>query len=251
MHRLSIVIPFFNEGALATGVLREVRHCCPAAEIIAVDDGSSDATWERLCGVDGVHAIRLSRNCGQSAALFAGLQRASRPLCATMDGDGQNDPMDFLRMLAYRDAAGFDVVCGQRVHRRDTFLRRMSSRVANGIRRRVLADGIHDTGCAMRIFPRSAVAYLTPFNGMHRFLPTVFLSAGLTVGEIPVHHRPRAGGVSKYKTWDRACRGLVDLFGVSWLLRRQIFFPSIEEEWVSSKPAKPEPTASQYARNPP
>lgn len=248
MHRLSIVIPFYNEGDLVTDVLREVRDRCPDAEIIAVDDGSEDPTWERLRIVQGVRALRLSRNCGQSAALYAGLQRASRPLVATMDGDGQNDPGDFPRMLAYRDATGFDVVCGQRMHRRDHLLRRVSSRVANGIRRRVLADGIHDTGCAMRIFPRSAVAYLTPFNGMHRFLPSVFLSAGLTIGEIPVHHRPRAGGASKYRTWDRACRGLVDLFGVTWLLRRQVFFPPIQEAPV---PSKPEPTASIYARNHP
>jgi dolichol-phosphate mannosyltransferase len=247
MHRLSIVIPFYNEGSIASEVLREVRGCCPGAEIIAVDDGSDDGTWEGLCAVEGVRAIRLNRNCGQSAALSAGWQRASRPLCATMDGDGQNDPEDFHRMLAYRDAAGFDVICGHRVLRRDTFLRRASSRVANGLRRRVFADGIHDTGCAMRIFPRSAVATLTPFNGMHRFLPPLFLNAGLTVGQIPVHHRPRAGGTSKYKTWDRACRGLVDLFGVSWLLRRQIHYPSIEDTVVPLH-SKPEPTASMSAR---
>lgn len=223
---LSIVLPFYNEEESAAWVLEEIRALYPEAEIIAVDDGSSDGTWERLGSVAGVRAVRLTRNRGQSAAIYAGLRRATRPLCALMDGDGQNDPADIAALVASRGDA--DVACGYRQHRRDTLSKRVASRVANAVRRTLLDDGVRDTGCSLKVFPREHVEQLVPFDGMHRFLPALFKGAGLTLVEVPVNHRPRRYGESKYNNLSRAVRGLYDLIGVSWLLRRKIRFPKIE-----------------------
>lgn len=223
---LSIVLPFFNEVESASWVLDEVRAMYPSAEVIAVDDGSSDGTWERLRAAPGVVAVRLAQNRGQSAALWIGLQRATRRLCAVLDGDGQNDPADIATMVAALGDA--DVVCGYRQQRRDSWKKRAASRLANAVRRSLLKDGVRDTGCSLKVFPRRHVGVLVPFDGMHRFLPALFLGVGLRIIEVPVNHRPRRFGRSKYGNLSRALRGLYDLVGVSWLLRRQIRFPGIE-----------------------
>lgn len=222
---LSIVLPFFNEVESAGWVLREVRSLYPAAEVIAVDDGSSDGTWEQLRSA-GIVALRLAENRGQSAALWTGLQRATRPVCALLDGDGQNDPADISRMVAALGDA--DVVCGYRQERRDSWKKRAASRFANFVRRLLLKDGARDTGCSLKVFPRRHVGVLVPFDGLHRFLPALFQRAGLRIVEIPVNHRARRFGRSKYGNLSRAFRGLYDLVGVSWLLHRQIRFPEIE-----------------------
>lgn len=226
---VSIVVPFYNESENVTEVLTELRNCQPAAEIIAVDDGSSDNTWSLITSLPNIRGLRLIENRGQSAALYAGLRVAQGEWCVTLDGDGQNDPADIERLIQARTAQGVDVVCGQRARRKDTWSRRAASRVANRIRRSFLRDGIQDTGCALKVFPRSAVEYLVPFNGLHRYLPAIFLKAGLTVSEIPVNHRPRVRGISKYSNWDRALRGIYDLIGVAWLLKRKVHYPPIEE----------------------
>lgn len=225
---LSIIIPFFNEEDNVRPVLEEVRRCQPEAEIIAVDDGSRDGTWSAIQSAPGVRGLRLTQNRGQSAAVYAGLQEARGRLCALMDGDGQNDPADFATLLRAHAEGQGEVICGYRANRRDTWDRKLASRIANRIRRVFLSDGIRDTGCSLKLFPREAVTYLVPFNGLHRFLPAIFLHAGLKLAEVPVNHRPRARGISKYTNWERALRGLYDLVGVGWLLKRKILYPPLQ-----------------------
>jgi dolichol-phosphate mannosyltransferase len=225
-ERLSIVLPFFNEEESVEWVLREISDLYPRAEIIAVDDGSTDGTWERLAGLRDIVALRLRHNRGQSAAIYTGLRHATRPLCSLLDGDGQNDPADIGRLVeALQDA---DVACGYREVRRDNLSKRFGSRVANAVRRMFLDDGVRDTGCALKVFDRRYVDHLVPFDGLHRFLPAIFNAAGLRIVEVPVNHRTRRYGASKYTNLSRALRGLYDLVGVSWLLRRKIRFPDIE-----------------------
>lgn len=226
---LSVVVPFFNEEANVSGVLAELRKAVPEAEIIAVDDGSVDRTWAMIQAAEGVRGFRLTQNRGQSAAMYLGLHQARGRLVGLMDGDGQNDPADFPRLVALLEDQTVDVVCGFRAHRRDTTSRRLASRFANAIRRSFLSDGVRDTGCSVKVMRREAVESLVPFNGMHRYLPAFFLQAGFKIAECPVNHRPRMAGTSKYSNWDRALRGIYDLIGVSWLLKRKVKFPKIEQ----------------------
>lgn len=221
---LSIIIPFYNEDENVEPLLREVLAACPDAEIIAVDDGSRDATLARIKGVPGVTALALPVNLGQSAALYAGLSHATGKVCVMLDGDGQNDPADIPALVAAMD--GVDFACGYRRTRQDSFNRRVASRFANNIRRFFLKDQVRDTGCSLKAMRRDHVGYLIPFNGLHRYIPALLLNAGLTLVEVPVNHRPRTRGVSKYTIGGRALRGLRDLFGVSWVMARQIRYPA-------------------------
>jgi dolichol-phosphate mannosyltransferase len=225
---LSVVVPFYNEAEVAAGVLAELRDCLPRAEIIAVDDGSTDGTWERILAAPGVRGLRFRENRGQSAAIFWGLQSATRPLVGTMDGDGQNDPRDFARLAAEVTAGRADVACGFRARRRDAWNRRAASRLANSVRRAVLHDGARDTGCSMKVFRRELVSELVPFRGLHRYLPALFRRAGARVAELPVGHRPRRAGQSKYGNLGRARAGIFDLVGVAWLLDRKVRPPRME-----------------------
>lgn len=224
----SIIIPFYNEEESVRFVLDEVQACQPDAEIIAVDDGSRDRTWEIICSLPAVYGLRLTENRGQSAAMYAGLRAATGGCVVLMDGDGQNDPADIKNLIQRLQQDGVDVVCGQRVNRRDTRSRRVASKAANAIRRSILNDGISDTGCSLKAFRREHVDLLVPFNGLHRYLPTLFKQAGLTIAEMPVNHRARLQGTSKYTNWERALRGIYDLFGVRWLLKRKIVYPKME-----------------------
>ncbi|MEM6884954.1 MAG: glycosyltransferase family 2 protein [Verrucomicrobiota bacterium] len=218
--KCSVVIPFYNEVENVNNVLEEVRGVMPEAEILAVDDGSSDGTAEAIRSVDGVRYLANEKNLGQSAALYRGLLAATGEVCIMMDGDGQNDPADIPRLLKLmRD---YDVVCGYRKNRQDNFQRRLASRIANIIRSSFLNDGIRDTGCSLKAMKKEHVRFLVPFNGLHRFLPALLGNAGLTIKEEPVNHRPRLMGESKYTIGGRALRGVRDLFGVSWLMARQI-----------------------------
>lgn len=228
MIERSIVIPFYNEEACVKSVLEEVLACQPDAEIIAVDDGSKDGTWAAICSLPKVHGLRLAENRGQSAAMYAGMRAATGEFVVLMDGDGQNDPADIDKLIALLKQDGVDVACGQRVKRRDTWSRRVASKSANAIRRSILNDGISDTGCSLKAFRREHVELLVPFNGLHRYLPAIFKHAGLKLAETPVNHRARTLGVSKYTNWNRALRGIYDLFGVRWLLNRKVVFPKME-----------------------
>lgn len=223
MKSLSIVIPFFNEADSVEEVLMEVKTILPEAEIIAVDDGSHDGTGLKIAGINGITLVSLPANLGQSAALFAGLQAATGEIIAMMDGDGQNDPADIPRLIAALDHS--DVVYGFRAVRRDNWKRRFASRLANAIRRAVLGDHATDTGCSLKVIRRQHVRLLVPFNGLHRYLPALFERAGLKFSEIPVGHRPRKKGCSKYTINGRALRGIIDLIGVRWIMSRMIIWP--------------------------
>ncbi len=226
---LSVVVPFYNEEANVRFVLEELRAALPDAEIIAVDDGSTDLTWSRILDLPDVRGLRLTRNLGQSGAIYHGLRACTRPVCGLMDGDGQNDPANFHLLLAEFQRGGADVICGYRANRNDAWNRRAASRFANALRRRWLDDGVRDTGCSQKLFRREAVELLVPFRGMHRYLPAIFKQAGLKMAEVPVLHRTRRAGVSKYSNWRRALDGIYDLIGVAWLLNRKITMVAVEK----------------------
>jgi dolichol-phosphate mannosyltransferase len=217
---LSIIIPFYNEAENVQSVIKEVRTAQPQAEIVAVNDGSRDDTGKILDSLQGIQVIHFEKNLGQSAAMFAGLRRAKGEFLAMMDGDGQNDPADLQRLLEAIPQA--DMVCGYRQKRNDSWSRRLASRIANNIRRSILHDGIRDTGCSLKLMRREFVKYLVPFNGLHRYMPAMLKNAGARNVELPVNHRPRQAGVSKYTIGGRALRGIHDLVGVAWLLKRQV-----------------------------
>ena len=221
--KVSIIIPFYNEEENVGSVLEETRRANPEAEIIAVDDGSSDQTGLKIRQRPDVRLVSHGRNLGQSAALYSGLKAAQGDVCVMMDGDGQSDPADIPSLVSQLVRA--DLVCGYRQVRQDSWSRRFASRTANFIRRMVLHDGIRDTGCTLKAMKKADMRLLLPFNGLHRFLPAFFNHAGLRIVEVPVNHRPRTRGKTKYNNWDRARRGFYDLIGVRWLLARRISWP--------------------------
>lgn len=231
---LSIVIPFYNEEAVAGGVLTEVlgvaRPMGGPFELIAVDDCSTDATaavlTRLMAGNPEVRVLRAGVRGGQSAALSAGFKAARGGTIVTLDGDGQNDPASIPTLVAALDGA--DLAAGVRADRKDTGWKRLSSRVANGYRRWSLDDPFRDVGCGLKAFRREVVESIPYFKNMHRYFPLLALWQGFQVVEVEVGHRPRAGGTSKYGTWDRLTAGLADLRGVKWLKKRLIRYP-VEE----------------------
>lgn len=225
---VTIIVPFYNEVDCVEFVLQEIRDCQPDAELIAVDDGSSDDTWEKMLTIGGVTPIQMTENRGQSAAIFAGIRAAKGEICVLLDGDGQNDPANIQELVDAVKSGEFDVACGRRAKRKDTWSRRAASRIANQVRRTFIHDGISDTGCSLKVFKKDCIDLFVPFNGMHRFLPAIFTNAGLKITEIDVNHRERKAGDSKYTNFDRAIRGIYDLVGVCWLLKRKIIFPPLK-----------------------
>ena len=228
---ISVVVPVCNEAENVAPLAREIAAALRGRaefEMIFVDDGSTDDTAERVraARAGGLAELRLLRHSfrsGQSAAVHSGVRAAHAAWIGTLDGDGQNDPADLLKFLAARaDPANADVllIMGNRVTRRDTWLRRLSSRIANGVRGGLLGDGTPDTGCGIKMFSREAFLALPVFDHMHRFLPALFQRAGHRVVSIPVGHRPRTRGRSKYGVHNRLWAGIVDLFGVMWLKAR-------------------------------
>ena len=217
---ISIVIPFYNEEENVLPVINEILYCQPDAELIAVDDGSNDSTWEMICKFKNIVGIRIPDNRGQSAAILVGLQQAMNDILVVMDGDGQNDPTDIANMLIHIEQA--DAVFGFRQLRKDTWSRRAASIIANRVRRLFLEDGIKDTGCSLKVFRKNMVDYLPRINGMHRFMGIFFISNNFKIIEVPVNHRPRTRGASKYGNLKRAFRGIYDLIGVSWFVKRQV-----------------------------
>ena len=232
---LSLVIPFYNEAACVREVCREAEQELAALgldyELIAVDDGSRDATLERLAelaaGSSRIRCLSWQPNHGQGAALYRGLRAARAPLIATMDGDGQNDPADLARLLArLRAAEPADLVVGIRADRHDSALRKGMSRLANAVRGRVLHDGVRDSGCALKLFRREVVDALIPIRTLYSFIPALAAAAGFRIAEVPVRHRARQGGRSSYGLGVMLWRPLVDLIGVLWFTRRRFVWPA-------------------------
>ena len=225
---ISIIVPVFNEQDNILPLAREVARALDNEprefELVFVDDGSRDGTWEKIQEARRLDArvrgVRHARNSGQSAALWTGIQDTRGGVIATLDGDLQNDPSDLPKLLAELGPVNF--VCGVRVNRQDNWLRRVSSRIARRARKTALGADFQDTGCSLRAFKRSTLDGVFPFNGWHRFLPILVRGNGVTAKEIPVNHRPRVAGVSKYGVWNRLGRGIFDLIGVAWYQKRRL-----------------------------
>lgn len=227
---LSVVIPVRNEAPNIGPLVAEIEAALAAVphEIVYVDDGSTDDTWAALQAAREagapVHALRHKSSCGQSAAVITGVKAARGRWIATLDGDGQNDPADIPKMLARAEseaAAGRrTLVAGHRVNRKDSGIKRYSSRIANAVRSRLLKDATPDTGCGLKVFARDLFLDLPHFDHMHRFLPALTLRQGGSVVSEPVNHRPRVRGASNYGTLDRLLVSIFDLVGMAWLQRR-------------------------------
>jgi dolichol-phosphate mannosyltransferase len=241
--RLSVVIPVCNEAENVGPLAQEIHAALAtyqggeyASEIIFVDDGSTDSTISalqaaRANGIPELRIIRHQQRSGQSTAVCTGVRIARAEWIATLDGDGQNDPADIPNLIAAQQGdSELRLVMGNRTTRRDTWLRRLSSRIANGVRGGMLRDGTPDTGCGIKLFHRETFLELPRFNHMHRFLPALFQRAGAKVISVPVAHRPRTQGTSKYGLHNRLWVGIVDLFGVMWLIRRATPRNTIREE---------------------
>jgi dolichol-phosphate mannosyltransferase len=220
---VSVVVPLFNEEESISILQQELSAALKAVdyEVIFVDDGSIDRTAERIESAPNVRLIRFEKNTGQSAAIYAGLHAARGATAVLIDGDLQNDPADIPRLLS-EIARGADLVCGYRAQRRDTRVKRLTSRIANVVRSRFTKDGVRDTGCTLKAMRRECLSSLVPFKGMHRFIPALVKGAGYRLVEIPVNHRPRRFGQSKYGLGNRAVRATIDMFGVRWLLSRRL-----------------------------
>jgi glycosyltransferase involved in cell wall biosynthesis len=220
---VSVVVPLFNEEENVPILQGELTAALSGLdyEIIFVDDGSTDGTVRRIAADSRVRLVQFERNAGQSAAMYAGLNSARGDVAVLIDGDLQNDPADIPRLLAEIER-GADLVCGYRAQRKDTVVKRITSRVANFVRSRFTKDGVRDTGCTLKAMKRECVTALLPFKGMHRFIPALVKGAGYRLVEIPVNHRPRKFGLSKYGLGNRALRATTDMFGVRWLLSRRL-----------------------------
>ena len=223
---LSVVIPFYNEAGNVASLLSELRDTLTSlavsAEVICIDDGSTDGTGDALAAAarawPAVRVENFSVNSGQAAALRHGFAVARGPWLAMLDGDGQNPPAELARLWPLRESA--DMICGARVARHDSTLRRAMSRVANATRRALLRDGVSDTGCSLKVFRREVAASFLPIRTMYSFLPAFAVAAGYTVREVPVAHRARRAGESKYGLRVMAIRPLRDLLVLAWQLRR-------------------------------
>jgi dolichol-phosphate mannosyltransferase len=225
----SVVVPLFNEADSVALLQSEIVRALGSRnyELIMVDDGSTDETIQRIERNPHVRVLQFKENAGQSAAMLAGMRAARGGSIVLLDGDLQNDPRDIPRLLAEIEN-GADLVCGYRTLRKDTLLKRFSSRIANFVRSRFVGDGVRDTGCTLKAMRRACVQALIPFKGVHRFIPALVKNAGFKIVEIPVSHRPRRFGASKYGLGNRAVRATLDMFGVRWLQSRRLDFVATE-----------------------
>ncbi|MEZ5647118.1 MAG: glycosyltransferase family 2 protein [Burkholderiaceae bacterium] len=230
--QVSVLIPAKDEagniGSLVSEIVAALQPVC-SYEIVLVDDGSSDGTGDVFlsrCRELGAHAqlLRHARSCGQSTALATAARHARARYLVTIDGDGQNDPADIPALLA--DAARMSAdgpdfcIAGYRKNRRDTEWKKFQSKIANGVRRRILDDGVPDTGCGLKLIPRRTWLLLPYFNHMHRYIPALVRRLGGRISVVAVNHRHRQAGISKYTAWNRVWVGIVDMFGVRWLIQR-------------------------------
>lgn len=222
MAGLSIVVPVLNEAGNIANLHHEISDVCNRLtqegriekyEIIIVDDGSDDGTDEICRNLRPLKYIRMRKNFGQTAAMDAGIKASQYDYIVTMDGDGQNDPADIPNLLAYLLENDLDVVSGWRKNRKDTFMKRFTSRGANVLRHMLIHDGIHDSGCSLKIYRRECFKGVNLYGEQHRFIPAILKIKGFRIGEIVVNHRPRTAGKTKYN-WKRTIKGFVDMLSV-------------------------------------
>jgi len=233
---VSVVAPVYNEveslDEFVDEILSVLRPTGTPFEIVLVDDGSKDGSAEKIAELarrnPEVRGIHFKANRGQTAAFDAGFKNARGAVVVTIDADLQNDPHDIPKLLSALD--GHDAAVGYRATRRDNTVRRLSSKIANGIRNRLSGDDIIDTGCSLKAFRASALAPIKLYTGMHRFLPTLVKIEGGSVVQIPVGHRPRLRGTSKYGVWNRVFRSFVDLLAVRWMKKRRLGYEIAKRE---------------------
>jgi glycosyltransferase involved in cell wall biosynthesis len=225
---VSIVIPVYNEEDSIRDVVAEIvpvlESCCDSFEILVINDGSTDTTPGLVLSMsrndERIKCISLNQRYGQTAAIDAGIRTAEGEFIITMDGDGQNDPSNIPEMLELKNR--FDVICGWRINRRDTVIRRISSKIANKIRKTVLKDTVPDIGCTLKLFKADKLKRIVLYDGFHRFLPILLEMNGCNIANIPVNHRPRLVGTSKYGVRNRLFRATADMFVVLWMKKRKL-----------------------------
>ncbi len=231
MTAVSIIIPMKNETENVEALVTEIAQACAALgdfEIIIIDDGSTDDTAQKVKNLQQTHAnLRLLQHAnsgGQSSGVHSGVLAAKGAVVCTLDGDGQNPPSELPKLFTplLNDQTGkLGLVAGQRVDRQDTASKKIASKLANGLRARILKDGTRDTGCGLKGFRKEAFLRLPYFDHMHRYLPALFKRDGWDIALVDVSHRERQGGASKYNNFQRALVGVYDLIGVAWLIRRR------------------------------
>ena len=236
--RLSLLIPIHNEAENIDNLLDEVREVLApigAFEVLLMNDASSDQSltlmtaWKDRNAANWLRILTLETQSGQSGALMAGIEQTRAPLVCTMDGDMQNDPRDLVTMLEMLADEALAGVSGMRVDRQDTFVRRLSSKIGNGVRNTITGDSVQDSACGIKMFRRRYWLMVPRFTGMHRFMPTLVRYAGGQVREIAVNHRARVAGTAKYGIGNRALRGLKDCFAVRWYRSRLLRYGVKEE----------------------
>ena len=236
MPDLSVVFPVYNEEENIPILLDEIAKALDGKwsyEIVAVDDGSTDRSLDVLRASRAKHpmlrVLAFEKNSGQTAALDAAWRAARGTFVVSLDADLQNDPADIPAMMRTLEESNADMVIGVRVNRHDTWSRRMQSKIGNGVRNWITRDQITDTGCSLKLVRREAIDRVKLYTGMHRFLPTLVRMQGYKVAEMPVNHRARQFGVSKYGAMNRAFRGLVDCLAVRWMGQRLLKYDVHEE----------------------
>lgn len=217
MYKISVVVPVYNEEGNVRELHKEIRDVCEREgyeyEIIFINDGSKDKTDEICRTLKPLKYISMRRNFGQTAAMDAGIKAAQYDYIVTMDGDRQNDPNDIPQMLKYMTENNLDVVSGWRKNRKDTFMKRFVSRGANFLRGILVKDGIHDSGCSLKVYKKECFNGVNLYGEQHRFIPALLKIKGFSVGEVVVNHRARTAGITKYN-WHRTIKGFVDMISV-------------------------------------
>ena len=217
MQGISVVVPVFNEEGNVSELHKEILEVCKKEnykfEIIFVDDGSKDKTPEICKELKPLKYIRMRKNFGQTAAMDAGIKLAQYDYIVTMDGDRQNDPADIPKLVNYLEENDLDIVSGWRKNRKDTVMKKFTSRVANFLRGIIVKDNIHDSGCSLKIYKKECFDHINLYGEMHRFIPALLRIKGFEVGEVVVNHRPRTAGVTKYN-WKRTIKGFVDMISL-------------------------------------